>query len=286
MRRSRANHTTVGSFTSTMRPLRPKLVPFVVAVALILMASYFSLLALWGQYRGGILRYLDFADSWFSSLRLNPEVLVTLAVIAIARWWEKDPWSSIGISRPSLADPFLGVAAFLVYRDYLFIENSILRNWIATNFSSLHRPNLTFSIAVSLLASTALGVLFEELATRAYIIEERVIKFTGNRLFAGLASVLVSLAIHLPGRSLEEMLRVTPIILLMTVLYIWRRNIVPAFIAHFLGNAVATLILNPLRHWVLWLVIPSQNWIVALPAAASYLGLYYLFERSSRLRSD
>ena len=95
-----------------MRPLRPKLVPFAVAVALILIASYSSMLALWGQYRGGIFRYLYFADSWFSYPWLNPEFLATLAVIAIARRWEKDPWSSLGISRPSLADPFLGFAAF------------------------------------------------------------------------------------------------------------------------------------------------------------------------------
>jgi membrane protease YdiL (CAAX protease family) len=238
---------------------------------------------LWGKYQGGILRYLVFAEPWVFSSWLDPLFLVTLAVIA--RWWEKDPWSSIGISRPSLTDPFLGVVAFLVYTDDVYIGNSILHYWIATNFSSLHTPNLTFSIAVSLLASTALSVLFEELATRAYIIE-RVIDFTGNRVLAGLASVLVSLAIHLPGRTLGGILRATPITLLLTASYIWRRNIVPAFVAHFVGNAVGTLILFPPRHWLLWLAIPSRNWIVALPAAVLYLALHYLFERPSRLRSD
>jgi len=266
-----------------MRPLRAKLQPFAVAVGLILLASYFSLLALWGQQKGGILRYLDFADAWFSSLRLNPEVLVTLAIIAIARWWEKDPWSSLGISRPSLADPFLGVAAFLAYMDYLYIGNSIVRDWIATNSSS--SPRLPFPRAALSLTSLAFGMLFEELATRAYIIE-RVIDFTGNRLLAGFASVLVSLALHLPGRDPGTMLRVTPIILLMTMLYIWRRNLMPGFIAHFVGNAVTPLMLTPIKDLVLWLVIPSRNWIVALPAAALYLALHYLFERPSRLRSD
>lgn len=274
----------MGSFTGKMRPLRPKLVPFAVAVTLILMTSYFPLLVLWGKYKGGMLRYLVFAEPWVFSPWLSPAFLVTLGVIAIARWWEKGPWSSLGISRPSLADPFLGVVAFLVYKDYVYIESSILRHWIATNFSSLHTPNLTFSLAVCSLESTALYALFEELATRAYIIE-RVIKFTDNRLLAGLASLLVSLAIHLPA-TLEQMLRATPMTLLLTALYIWRRNIVPAFIAHFVGNAVATLLLNPPRGWVLWLAIPSRNWIVALPAAASYLALHYLFEPPSRLRSD
>src|ERR1700691_1947217 len=201
-----------------MRPLRPKLVPFVVAVALILLASYSSLLALWGQQRGGILRYLYIADSWLSSPWLDPEFLALLAVIAICRWWEKDPWPSLGISRPSLADPFLGVAAFLVYMDYSYIENSILRYWIATNFSSLHWPHRPFRREVLNLITTAFFILFEELATRAYIIE-RVIDFTDYRLLAGLASVLVSLAVHVPGRDLGTMLRVTPIILLMTMLY-------------------------------------------------------------------
>src|SRR5207245_3417295 len=136
---------------------------------------------------------------------------------------------------------------------------------IATNSSS--SPRLPFPRAALSLTSVAFGVLFEELATRAYIIE-RVIDFTGNRVLAGLASVLVSLAIHLPGRTLGEMFRVTPIILLMTVLYIWRRNLVPGFIAHFVGNAVTPLMLSPIRDLVLWLVLPSRNWIFALPSAA------------------
>jgi membrane protease YdiL (CAAX protease family) len=260
-----------------MRPLRRTLAPFVVVVALIFMSTLSLELSVRGQNIGGTVRYLVSAASWFSSW-LYAEFLVTLAIVAIARCWEKDPWSSIGISRPSLADPFLGVAAFLVYRDYLYFGNSIIRE--AANFSSPDTPNLTFSIAVSLLALTAFGVLLEELGTRAYIIE-RVIAFTDNRLLAGLASVLVSLALHLPGRDLGTMLRVTPIILLMTVLYIWRRNIVPGFIAHFVGNVVGAP-----RHLVLWLVKPSRNWIVALPAAALYLALRYVFERPSRLRSD
>jgi len=268
-----------------MRPLRPKLVPFAVAVAIILIPSYFLLLAVWGQQRGGMLRYLDFAYSWFSSPWLDTEFLATLAVIAIARWWEKVPWSSLGISRPSLADPFLGVAAFVIYMDYSYIENPIVSYWIATNFSSLHWHHRPFSVAVLWLITLAFSILFEELATRAYIIE-RVIDFTDNRLLAGLASVLVSLAIHLPGRDPGTMLRVIPIILLMTMLYIWRRNLVPGFIAHFLGNAVLSQILDPMRRLVQWLVIPSRNWIVALLAGASYLALHCLFERPSRLRSD
>jgi membrane protease YdiL (CAAX protease family) len=261
-----------------MIPLRPKLVPFAAAVAVILLYSYLGLLAAWGEYRGGMLRHLVFLDSWLSSWPISNSVLYTLAVVAIARWWEKDRWSSIGISRPSLADPFLGVGAFLVYMDYFYIGSSVVRQLIATNFSSLHRPSLTFLAAVSLLASTALYILFEELATRAYIIE-RVINFTDSRLLAGLASVLVSLVLHLPGRSLGDMLRVTPIILLMTALYIWRRNILPGFIAHFAGNAVTDLILHPIRRWLLWLVIPSRNWIVVPPVAGLYLALRYRSRR-------
>lgn len=269
-------------FTGTMRPLRPKLIPFVVVVALIFIPIFSLELAVRGQYAGGTLRYLVSAASWFSSWFYS-DFLVVLAIIAIARWWEKDPWSSLGISRPSLGDPFLGVAAFLVYRDYLYIGNSIVRDWIATNSSS--SPRLPLPRAALALTSLTFGMLLEELATRAYVIE-RVIAFTDNRLLAGLASVLVSLALHLPGRTLEEMLRVTPIILLMTVLYIWRRNLVPGFIGHFVGNAVMPLMLSPIRDLVLWLVLPSRNWIVALLAAASYLALHYLLERPSCLRSD
>jgi hypothetical protein len=162
------SEATESFVTGAMRPLRPKLVPFAVVVVLILIPDYSLELAVRGQYSGGILRYVVSAESWFPSW-LDADLQVTLAVIAIARCWEKDPWSSLVI--------------------------------------------------------------------------ERVINFTDNRLLAGLASVLVSLAVHLPGRDLGTMLQVTPIILLTTMLYIWRRNILPAFIAHFAGNAVTTLII-------------------------------------------
>ena len=273
-----------GFGASTTRPLRPKFVPFAVAVAVIVIPQYFLLVADWGPYRPGMLRYLIFAESWFPSW-LDADSQVTLAVIAIALRWEKDTWSSIGISRPSLSDAFLGLVAFLVYMDYSYTENSTLRDLIATSFSSFHFPNLTFPRAVPLLAIVAFGVLFEELATRAYIIE-RVFNFTDNPWLAGFGSVVVSLAIHVPGRTLEEMLRITPMTVLFTTLYVWRRNIVPAFIAHFAGNAVTTLTAYPMRQWLLWLVIPSRNWIIVPPVAALYFALRYLFERPSRLRTD
>jgi len=210
-----------------------------------------------------------FFSPWERLVRENPnELEATLAVIAITYFWERAPGASIGLSRPSSADFALGIAGFLLYMNYKYYGDSILRGWLATGFPSFLSQHAVPHDEFWLVWDAMVGVLFEELVTRAYIIE-RMVSLTGSRLAAGGASFAVSLLIHAPGRA--PLVGTVPIIGFLTLLYLWRRNIVPGFIAHFSGNAVIVMMLTRSRWMLVWVFDPNRNWIILVAGAAFYL---------------
>jgi membrane protease YdiL (CAAX protease family) len=239
---------------------------FVLIVALSTTIASFVVLVLNITGRHDLASYL-FYSAWG---RFPSELQVTLAVIAIIYFWERAPGASVGLSIPSSADFALGIAGFLLYMNYKYYGDSILRGWLATGFPSFLSQHAAPHVELWLVWDSMVAVLFEELVTRAYIIE-RMLDLTGSRLASGIASFTVSLLIHAPGRSITVLAGVTPIILFMTLVYLWRRNIVPGFTAHFLGNAVIALMLTRSRWMLLWIFDPNRNWIILAVGAALYL---------------
>jgi membrane protease YdiL (CAAX protease family) len=210
-----------------------------------------------------------FFSSWERFLRENPsELEATLGVIAIACFWERAPFRSIGLSRPTSADFALGIGSFLLYMNYVYYGNSILRGWMVNGFPSYLSEHAVRHVELWSIEIVLVSVLFEELVTRAYIIE-RVLGFTGSRVAAGGISFMVSLLIHAPGRA--PLIGVVPVIAFLTLLYLWRRSIAPGFTAHFLGNAFSVLVLTRSRWMVLWIFDPNRNWIILAVGAALYL---------------
>ena len=237
------------------------LLPSLLSIAVILLDSY--------NYQA-LARPIDSLHGALLSRMLTPDLFIIPAVILIARFWENGPWRTLGFSRMKSADLLLGLSGFLLYINYLYYQDSILHHWIATNFAALSATHPIPHQEIWVLWSVAVGAFFEELATRAYIIE-RVIVLTGSRAAASVVSICVSLIFHVPGRTFDNLLEVTPIILFMTFLYLWRRNLVPSLTAHFLGNAFSALVLTPSRWMVLWIFDPNRNWIILAAGAAFYL---------------
>jgi membrane protease YdiL (CAAX protease family) len=79
-------------------------------------------------------------------------------------------------------------------------------------------------------------VVFEELITRAYLIE-RMTMFLGSIWIAGAISFLVSLALHVPGRNFYEALLRAPLILVLVAMYMYSRSLIACSLLHFLVNA-------------------------------------------------
>lgn len=264
---------------------RIKLIPFAAILAIIVVDSFTRIFwqLLDVLYRVGLERSLFHAGSSRPFWEFTSTFLVTLVVIAIARWWEKKPWSAIGISRVSPADLLLGLTGFLLYINYFYIETPILAYWVKTNFSFFATTHIAHQPEWQEIWVPVTAALFEEVATRAYIIEQ-VVDLSGSLALAGAASLCLSVAIHVPGRTLSQMVEVVPILLFLTILYMWCRNIAPGIITHCLGNAVETLVLFPERWQIMWIFHPNRNWLILAVGAALFLILKFVFEPPSDSR--
>jgi uncharacterized protein len=168
--------------------------------------------------------------------------LLTGTVIVVTRWWERRPWSWIGVRRISwraaLLAAVLGVA--------LGIAVPILT--VATSrLLPLSKGGTVDTVAASGPAWLVLAVVLtasvtEELLFRAYPIE-RLARLTGARWPGALLSLAAFVAFHLRGWHLGHVLGVVlPLGAVMTGLYLWRRNVVFVIITHFLLDLPIVLV--------------------------------------------
>ena len=168
--------------------------------------------------------------------------LLTGTVIVVTRWWERRPWSWIGVRRISwraaLLAAVLGVA--------LGIAVPILT--VATSrLLPLSKGATVDTVAASGPAWLVLAVVLtasvtEELLFRAYPIE-RLARLTGVRWPGALLSLAAFVAFHLHGWHLGHVLGVVlPLGAVMTGLYLWRRNVVFVIITHFLLDLPLVLV--------------------------------------------
>ena len=125
------------------------------------------------------------------------------------------------------------------------------------------------------MAIIASGVLFEEVGTRAYVIEH-VAQLTGSTALAGIASLCLAIGVHVPGRSLSAALSRGPVLLLLTMLYLWRRNILPGMIAHFLLDASVLIMVSSAGWLVEWTLSPIPLCLAFVSLLPLYLITWYL----------
>jgi membrane protease YdiL (CAAX protease family) len=163
-------------------------------------------------------------------------LLNIIAVLLIVRFWERRDYGSIGLSKPLSDDFFAGVAAWFLFDAILRLRIAYGRVIAAIGWSDIAPADLGFSSESWLLAFIASDVIFEELATRAYIIE-RLRDFTGSKCLGAIGSLLLSVAMHIPGSGFREALLRMPMLALFTGLYLWRRSVVACALSHFLLDA-------------------------------------------------
>src|SRR5271166_4517677 len=167
--------------------------------------------------------------------------------------WERNNSRSLGLSRPYFGDLLLALSAWFFYQ--------IMFRFIFFHlYSSLTQAGPGDSAFFSLPARwfitlTVLDIAYEEVATRAYVIE-RVISFTGSSILAGTASLVLSIGLHIPGRDIWQAFHRIPMMSLLTALYVWRRSIIPGALTHFLINLGVYVLLLYLPWLLLWVFHP------------------------------
>ena len=150
---------------------------------------------------------------------------------------EKLPLSSIGIKRPSAGTfvwgflfAILMIASVMLCYAVLFPVFGLELNQQVV--ASITRTPLRLQCAVMLRAG-----FVEEILYRGYAIE-RLQALTGSKWLAGVVSAAVFILMHLAGWGGAQLIVVTFGAVLLTILYMWRRDLPCAMLAHALTNLV------------------------------------------------
>lgn len=172
---------------------------------------------------------------------LNFAALVALVVV-----WERRPIASIGLRRFRWWTIPLGVAAGVAV-----VVATPLIVWLnrTLGLSSDQRlVALLFALAWPARAVVVLtAAVVEEALFRGYAFE-RLAELTGHRGAAAVVTFLAFTAAHIPAVGLPHLLPVGVVGALVTVLYLWRRDLVVNIVAHFVIDGIALLVVPAFAH--------------------------------------
>jgi membrane protease YdiL (CAAX protease family) len=170
---------------------------------------------------------------------LVKEWAVTIVVVTIVLFWERKPLTSIGLRLPDRIDLAAMTGAFVV----AIFASSIVAS-LTEQGSSL--PDLRTLLAVPWgmrLALTLTAGICEETLLRGYALE-RLIGIFKNRWLPGAIVIIAFGAGHVGRYGLTPALLVPTVIgAVITVLYLWRRNLPICMLLHAAIDAVGLFVM-------------------------------------------
>jgi len=158
--------------------------------------------------------------------------LLAGTVIALTRWWERKPWSWLGlrpISWPMvLLAGVLGVVLVFAVAALTAAVNRLMPPSDGGTVDSVAASAPAWLLLIVVLTAS----VTEELLFRAYPIEH-LARLTGKGWPGALLSLVAFVALHLQGWNLGHVLGVVlPLGAVMTGLYLWQRNLPFMIITH------------------------------------------------------
>ncbi len=170
-------------------------------------------------------------------------------VLAILVFWERLPLSTIGLGRPGWQSLWWGLGGAAAMR--LFIVAVLFAGARISGASFAHdiaiAENLgSLPLAVVVLLALRAGVV-EEILFRGYGIE-RLSAVTGSRALAAVVSLAIFVVAHLGSWDVNYVLVVLPAGLVLTLLYLWRRDLWANMLAHFVNDALSLAAAYALAH--------------------------------------
>jgi membrane protease YdiL (CAAX protease family) len=166
--------------------------------------------------------------------------VVFAAIVAVVVFWERQPLSSIGL-RPLR---WWTIPAGLVAGVVITTLSGTLVNVFKLSPDVEYAGYLqSLPFATRLLLVVTAGV-WEEIAYRGYGIE-RLTMIWGSKWAAAVATVALFTLAHLPAVGAAHLMPVFIVSVFVTLLYLWRRDLVLNMVAHSTIDAVG-LLLAPL----------------------------------------
>jgi membrane protease YdiL (CAAX protease family) len=172
------------------------------------------------------------------------EWAIALVLLCIVLLWERQPLASIGIKKMSGRDVLWGVIGFVV-GGFSFILTAPLVNALnlgttSIGISQLAQVPIALRIAVVITAGITEEVLF-----RGYPIE-RLNNLTGRIGLSAIIAYIVFVLLHIPFWGLGGTIQIGVWSLIVTILYVRRRNLPACMLMHILNDAYAFILLPTL----------------------------------------
>jgi membrane protease YdiL (CAAX protease family) len=166
--------------------------------------------------------------------------LTFAAIVAIVLFAERLPLSSIGVRPFRWWTIPAGVAAGVVITIATGVLVRVLHLQADAEYAE-YLQSLPFITRVLLVVTAG---VFEETAYRGYGLE-RLASIFGNRWLAALVTVTLFTLAHAPAVGFDHLLPVAIVSVFVTLLYLWRRDLILNMVTHTTIDAIG-LLLAPL----------------------------------------
>ncbi len=164
-----------------------------------------------------------------------------MALLIIVRLWEKEPLQSIGWRQPRWSTLLYGIVAgvIITFVSGLVVQGLGLRS---------DKHFLAFLLSQSLVVRVMLVITaggFEETLYRGYGIERLSRYFGGKHVAAAISLAFFTLA-HASSVGTAALLPILIVASLVTILYLWRRDLLLNMVAHTTIDAMGLLVIPAL----------------------------------------
>jgi uncharacterized protein len=158
--------------------------------------------------------------------------LYFVLVVGIALFWERRPLAGIGLRALTLRTVGFGLggaaALFLAGQVGGFVVYTLLRQ--AAHSNSQTAAMVDGSVLYAIVLAVRAGVI-EETLFRGLAIEQ-LTTLTGNRLLAAGMAMMAFILVHMLRFDLVQLVPIGMVSIVLTGLYLWRRDLMANIIAH------------------------------------------------------
>lgn len=169
------------------------------------------------------------------------EWVLALGLLGLVLFWEERTLGSIGIKKMTWRDALWGVVGFVIGA-FSFVLTTPLVSALGLGTTSGGIARLAqMPLALRVVIVITAGVT-EEILFRGYPIE-RLNELTGSLGLAALIAYEAFVLLHIPFWGPGGAIQIGAWSIVVTLLYVWRRNLPACMLMHILNDAYAFLLL-------------------------------------------
>lgn len=179
-------------------------------------------------------------NMWIMYL-LSIEWVLTITVIIIVLKWERFSLTSIGIKTPSGRDVIWGVAGFFVGILSFILTSSLMMGLGFNTTASGIRWMSAIPLSIRLVIVFTAGIA-EEILYRGYPIE-RLLTYTRSLGLSVVIPYVFFVILHIPLWGIGGSIQIGVWTLIITYVYVKRRNLYSCILMHILNDIYAFIVL-------------------------------------------